>query len=63
MTEQEMLKKIIIAYDAMKAAKDKYYEHPGGGASQTIKNRLSKEFRQKEQELDNLIFNIKQLVK
>jgi hypothetical protein len=62
MTEQDMLKSIIIAYDAMKAAKDKYYQHPGGGASQTVKNRLSREFRQKEQELDNTIFNVKQLI-
>ena len=63
MTHTEMLKSMIAAYESMQDAKVKYYSHPGGGASQQIKNKLAADFRQKEQELSNLVFNVKQFIK
>ena len=63
MIHSEMLRTLIDCYENMKSAKEKYEKHPGGGASQKIKNQLAKELRIKNAELDNSVFNIKQLLK
>lgn len=63
MTHLEMLKTIINCWENLTEAKTKYEKHPGGGASQKIKNRLSEAYRIKIAEMNNAVFNIKQLVK
>lgn len=63
MTDTQMLKSLINASERMFEAKAKYEKHPGGGASQKIKNKLAKELNISYQELNNLTFNLKQLIK
>jgi hypothetical protein len=63
MTHLEMLTKLIECVEKMTAAKEKYEKHPGGGASQKIKNKLFQEYRQRLLEMNNAVFNIKQLLK
>lgn len=63
MTENEMINKLIEHGEKLRIAQKKYYSHPGGGASQKIKNQLRKKARVAEAEFDNVIFNIKQLIK
>jgi hypothetical protein len=63
MSKEEMLKKLIECVDNMFEAKKKYEAHPGGGASQKIKNKLACEYKQRLTELGNASFNIKQHLK
>lgn len=63
MTEKEMLLKLIDCVEKMNEAKAKYVNHPGGGASQKIKNKLAQEYGIKVRQLNNTVFNIKQLLK
>ena len=63
LTEKEMLLKLIDCVEKVNEAKQKYEMHPGGGASQKIKNKLAKECQLRNIELANAVFNIKQLLK
>jgi len=62
-SEKEMLAKLIECVENTEAARIKYAQHPGGGASQKIKNKLAKEYSQKLSQLNNAVFNIKQQLK
>ncbi len=63
MTDREMLNTLINCCEEMIKAKEKYKQHPGGGASQKIKNRLAQDLKIKEFQLGNAVFNIKQFLK
>ncbi len=63
MTHTEMLKKLIDSVEAMTKAKDKYNNHRFSGNSQKIKKQLFKEYNQKWMEMNNAVFNIKQLIR
>jgi hypothetical protein len=63
MTHTVMLKKLIEAGEGMREAQKKYENHPGGGVSQVMKNRLRREYESRRQQFDNTIFNIKQFLK
>jgi hypothetical protein len=63
MTHTEMLIKLIEAGESMREAERKYSAHPGGGASQKMKNRLAQDVHIKRVQFDNTIFNIKQFLK
>lgn len=63
LTEKEMILKLIECIQDMEAARVKYNQHPGGGASQVIKVKLRKRYAEKITEANNAAFNIKQLLK
>lgn len=63
MNDKQMLLKLIETIEAMNEAKIKYENHPGGGASQKIKNKLFQNYSLRFTEMNNAVFNIKQLLK
>lgn len=63
MTDKQMILTLIDCIEKVSAAKEKYVKHPGGGASQKIKNKLAKELSIRFSEMNNAVFNIKQLLK
>lgn len=63
MTEKQKLLMLIDCIEKFNEAKSKYEKHPGGGASQKIKNQLAREYKIKLVEMNNAVFNIKQQLK
>lgn len=60
MTDKEMLKTLIDCYDQLRKAKIAYINFSG---NEKRKNELFKVMQRKETELDNAVFNIRQLIK
>jgi hypothetical protein len=63
MTHTEMLKSLIGCAERYRKAQKEYWAHPGGGASQKIRNKLKKEMVSLGRQLDNAVFNINQFLK
>lgn len=56
---KEDLKLLTDVISEYRNARNRYNNHPGGGASQVVKNRLFKECMTKQRELDDVTLKIK----